>query len=237
MSFYSEFSECYEETFPLREEVYRFLHSLTAGDKGNILDLGCGTGHYCNRFHEDGFSATGVDSNAEMIEAARKKYPAPFFYTLDIMNIDSLQGPFDCIFSIGNVLAHIPREKLDPLLQNIRTLLKPDGKWIFQVVNWDYIVPKKLYTFPVRSLAEERLQLHRSYEGITQKAVLFHSIMKEGETILFDEKITLYPLLTDDCIAIHHDSGFALQGLYADFQKKTYRKNSESGAVYVFKPK
>ncbi len=236
MSFYSEFSEYYEETFPLREEVYRFLRSFPGDKGGKVLDLGCGPGHYCNRFQEDGFDATGVDSNREMIVAARRSYPASTFHCRDIVDIDLPQGTFDLVYSIGNVLAHIPPEKLRALLQTVGKLLEPDRRWIFQVVNWDLVVTKRNYTFPVKSLAGGRVRFHREYENITPDHLLFHSTMKEGENVLFDEKVTLYPLKSDACIAIHRKEGFELEALFSDFRKNAYRTDKESGAVYVFKP-
>ena len=234
MSFYSEFSEYYEETFPLREEVYRFLRSFPGNDGGKVLDLGCGPGHYCNRFQEDGFDATGVDSNREMITAARRSYPASTFHCRDIVDIDLPQGTFDLVYSIGNVLAHIPPEKLRVLLQTVGKLLKPDRYWIFQVVNWDLVVTKRSYTFPVKSLAGGRVRFHREYENITPQALLFHSTMKEGENVLFDEKVTLYPLKSDEYLKFHREAGFRLIDIYADFKKNPYKNGVDSGAVFVF---
>ena len=61
MSFYSQFAEYYEQVFPFRDEVYLFLKSRLGQNSGKILDVGCGSGHYCGRFSSEGFSAVGID--------------------------------------------------------------------------------------------------------------------------------------------------------------------------------
>ena len=234
MSLYSEFSEYYEETFPLREEVYGFLKAHLRESDGKILDLGCGPGHYCGRFQADGYDAFGIDLDEEMISAARKKYPEAWFSRLNITGIDTFNEKFHTIYSIGNVLAHVSLDELHSLLPEIRKLLHPHGHWIFQVVNWDFILARQQYIFPVKSLAEGKITFHREYENISEKHVLFRSCMKSGDAFIFDEQTTLYPLRNSEYLELHQKAGFQPAGMYADFKKSRYKKEADSGAVFVF---
>jgi len=198
MSFYSEFSNQYEEAFPLREEVIGFLRNHFPEKVSAILDLGCGPGHYCGRFQQE---------------------------------------RFETIYSVGNVIAHITPEQLRRLLPVISKLLFPGGYWIFQIVNWDYLLTLARYTFPAKTLEGGSLTFHREYENISEKRVTFHTFLQSEDKLLFDERLPLYPLRSDDYLKYHSSAGFQPVGLYADFNKKEYRKNTESGAIYVFRKK
>ena len=135
MSFYSEFAQHYERIFPFREEVYTFLRgSLSAQDR-RILDAGCGTGDYCGRFAAEGFEAVGVDLDPAMVEAARRRYPTAAFHRLDMLEIAGLGSGFDLVFCIGNTTAHLTQEAFARFIQSVRGMLRPGGRWIFQVVN------------------------------------------------------------------------------------------------------
>lgn len=235
MSLYSEFSAYYEETFPLREEVYRFLKSYLPENGGHVLDLGCGPGHYCGKFQKDGYSAFGIDLDPEMIKTAQTKYPDCTFSCMSISQIDRLNEKFDFVYSIGNVLAHIPSDELAELLPKIKNMLHDGGYWIFQTVNWDYLLSLEHYTFPVKTLSGGSITFHRKYDPISESKVIFQTAMKSGEKALFEEAVTLYPLRSEAYHQIHQNAGFDLCNLYADFAKKPFDRNANSGLVAVFR--
>jgi len=99
MSLYSEFAPWYEQLFPFREEVYLFLrkHAVTKGTC--ILDAGCGPGHYCSRFQRDGFLATGIDLDLNMVNEAATVFPDAEFHCMDIGSIASLHQSFGSLLS------------------------------------------------------------------------------------------------------------------------------------------
>jgi SAM-dependent methyltransferase len=79
----SELSAQYE-----RQERWRhWAEALTriplkAGQR--ILDLGCGVGQIAARFHRLGAQVIGVDGSAELLAAARTRYPEVRFEQLDL---------------------------------------------------------------------------------------------------------------------------------------------------------
>jgi SAM-dependent methyltransferase len=235
MSFYAKFSEYYEQAFPMREEVFGFLKSYVIQKNTPVLDLGCGPGHYCQRFQEEGFKASGMDLDEAMIKAARDRYPGIDFFCQDILMLQDQKEGFNLIYSIGNVMAHIPVQKLEQLLPVIYSKLVPEGLWIFQVVNWDYLLKFNHYDFPDKMLSSEGLCFQRRYEPLSKNQTMFHMRLSSKDKVIFDEAFELYPLTGDDYMATHHRYGFQLQGHYADFQKIPYYKDVNSGAVYVFR--
>ena len=111
MSFYSDFAGHYEAVFPLEENTHSFLAArVPAGSR--VLDIGCGTGDHCGRFAADGPEAVGVDLDPAMIAVARERFPAARFHVMDMADVGSLDGPFGCVFCIGNVLSHLRAEAL-----------------------------------------------------------------------------------------------------------------------------
>lgn len=75
------------------------LIELLAPVKGErILDLGCGTGDLAAIIAETGAEVIGLDSSAEMIKAARSKYPTIRFDTASADDFH-YDAKFDAVFS------------------------------------------------------------------------------------------------------------------------------------------
>ena len=234
MSLYSEFAPWYEQLFPFREEVYLFLreHASTQGTR--ILDAGCGPGHYCSRFERDGFRATGIDLDPNMIKEAAAASPDAEFHCMDIASLASLHQSFGLIYSIGNVVAHLPPLRFSTFLQEVYTALEPGGCWIFQVVNWDYLLGLDEYSFPVKTVGDGSVAFYRRYPLIAHDRVIFDvELISEGKKV-FHEQTTLYPLSADSFLQRHNAAGFALSGIYAGFDKTPFIRERNSGLVMVF---
>jgi len=234
MSFYSDFASYYELVFPLRGEVYSFLRKHAVRSEGAVLDAGCGPGHYCGMFLRDGFRVTGIDVDRMMIEAARAAYPQGVFQCIDIAEIGSLQGSFQLIYSIGNVIAHLPYEMLEAFLVDGYAALDTAGFWIVQVVNWDYLLTLKEYMFPVKTIADGTETFYRRYSQISHESVTFEvELIEEGITV-FSDQSQLYPLTSDTLLRLHQGAGFSLAGVFAGFDKSGYIKDLDSGLIMVF---
>lgn len=72
-----------------------------------VLDAGCGSGFYVERWRELGVrDVTGWDLTEAAVSALRKKYPETAFARVDISSPEAARGSFDCI-SCMDVLFHI----------------------------------------------------------------------------------------------------------------------------------
>ncbi len=234
MSLYSEFAPWYDQLFPFREEVYLFLreHASTQGTR--ILDAGCGPGHYCRRFQRDGFLATGIDLDPNMVVEAAKASPDAEFHCMDIASIPSLHQSFHLIYSIGNVVAHLPPLRFSAFLQDVYSALEPGGCWIFQVVNWDYLLELDDYTFPIKTVGKGSADFYRRYPRIAHNHIVFDVELISGGKKIFHEQTTLYPLTAESFLQSHSAAGFSLAGMYAGFDKTPFRRECNSGLVMVF---
>jgi len=236
MSFYSQFAEYYERVFPFREEVWRFLKEY-AGSPGNaLLDVGCGPGDYCGRFAADGFKPLGIDLNEAMIAEAKQRYPEAEFHCLDMRRVDEIGKQFDCIWSIGNVMAHLPADALAPFISNIHKLLKPGGHWIMQIMNWDALAGLTHYDFPTRTIEanDSSATFQRRYSSITPESLQFTFSLRDENTVLFEEAVTLYPVGVDRYRTLHKEAGFLCEGIFSDFSGNPLKDVPGTGLVLVF---
>jgi len=234
MSFYTKFSKYYEMIFPYREVTYQFLKSNLKTGKKEVLDVGCGTGHYCGKFGIEDHNITGVDLNEEMILFARKEYPSAKFFQMNMFDIDKVEGGFDLIYSVGNVVPHLPKNLLPEFLKKVYSKLNADGTWIFQTVNWDFLLLHNEYVFPDRVLGEEKITFRRKYSSIDEERVIFETALEKNGDSIFKDETVLYPLSSESYIDLHLLSGFKLKGHFSSFERGSFIPNKDSANILVF---
>jgi len=98
--------------------------------KGNLLDIGCGTGYFAGTMKDAGWNVTGIEPNEKAKESGSLKFG------IDIINPDKIKhlpdGSFDCI-TMWHVLEHFG----DPFAYaaEVKRLLKPGGVCITALPN------------------------------------------------------------------------------------------------------
>ena len=126
--------------------------------KGNLLDMGCGTGYFLNAAKKNGWKVTGVETNKTARKIAKDKGLKVF---TEIEKIDN-KKIFNCI-SLFHVLEHV--HELRKTLKKIIQRLDENGVLMIAVPNissldaqyygenwaaWD--VPRHLYHFDKSSM-------------------------------------------------------------------------------------
>ncbi len=234
MAFYSDFAGEYEKIFPLREGTLQFLDRwLPQGER--VLDLGCGTGHYCGRLSGTGRSCLGIDLDPGMILEAEKVYSEPKFQILDLQDIGMLKpASFSGIYCIGNVLPHLHAKKIPNFLASVHKLLQPGGRWIFQTVNFDPLLHLDEYTLPVLEFPEDKLKFNRKYVNDNQGNLLFQTSLTKDGMAVFTGETTLYPRVSSEYLSMNKKAGFNLLAHFADFTGLEFTPGQYSGSVYIF---
>ena len=118
-------------------------------EKSRILDLGCSGGLHALELAKRGHRVTGVDLEASAISLARKRcedlgLKARFFVSdLEKHDLAGL-GRFDLIYSLGNVISHIPKKALPGLQARAGSCLERDGILLFDVLNIGESFPEEI---------------------------------------------------------------------------------------------
>jgi SAM-dependent methyltransferase len=234
VSFYTSLAEYYERIFPFRPQTYAFLQEeLCAG--GRVLDVGCGSGHYCGRLAADGYSAVGIDPDAEMIARAREQYSSVRFAELAMERVNELDGVFAGAFCVGNVAAHLPLESWPSFLADLHARLQPGATWIVQTVNFDPILERESYRFADIELDDGRIVFSRRYRSIAPGRLRFATRLSARDRVLVEGEVSLYPAPAAQYVDLHEAAGFAPAGHYGDFARRPFIAARHSGNVMVFR--
>lgn len=114
-------------SFTLKKKL-ALVNRLSA--KGNLLDVGCGTGYFLATCKNDGWKTTGIEPSAQARKVAHDQHGLDVF---DEPQLNQLpEHSFDVI-SLWHVLEHVPH--LQQRVEELRRLLKPGGVLIIAVPN------------------------------------------------------------------------------------------------------
>ncbi len=124
----SLFEKCYHfiKSIALKNKL-NLVNSLQL-EKGNILDIGAGTGDFLSVVKENGWNTIGVEPSEKAKAIAKKKGVSFVEQTSELEN-NSLD-----VITMWHVLEHVPN--LDNQIKELKRLLKPNGSLIIAVPNF-----------------------------------------------------------------------------------------------------
>ncbi len=105
----------------------------------NILDLGCGPGLYAEKLTQKGHKVTGVDFSKNSIDYARSQAEIKGlninYINSDYLKLTLEENSFDLVILIYTDFGVLTPDERKHLLNLISKFLKPDGVFIFDVLN------------------------------------------------------------------------------------------------------
>ncbi len=123
----------YEKKSRGYEKRFGPIISETIGQ--SCLVMGCATGMLCYYLREKkGCQVVGIDTNAKLLEIARENTHAEFVLGDATEYAATCERRFDIVFLI-NLLEHIPRVKVIPLLRDLREILTDTGCIVIRTPN------------------------------------------------------------------------------------------------------
>ncbi len=126
----TEMYEILHEKAP-EDELEFYLSYARRGEK--ILEPLCGSGRFLVPFLERKFDIRGVDLSAKMLEKLRRKAPEARVIQADITDYFS-EEKFDYIFiSSGSVSLFTDINLCRKILESLKRMLAPAGKFVFAV--------------------------------------------------------------------------------------------------------
>lgn len=95
-----------------------------------LLDVGCGSGLFCELALQQGFDVSGLDATAELIAIAQRKTPDGHFKTGDMEALPYPDHTFDVVTGINSF-----QYAASPVraLEEAHRVLKPDGKLVVAI--------------------------------------------------------------------------------------------------------
>lgn len=107
----------------------RFLDALSPRG-ARILDAGCGTGRVGGVLAARGHQVTGVDIDPTLIAHARADFPDATWHVGDLALGEIPAGPYDVIFTAGNVITFLAAHERIPALAALANELSAQGRLV-----------------------------------------------------------------------------------------------------------
>lgn len=164
---YNNYDNLIVKCVPNYHKILETIANNIDGEKGEMLDIGVGTGNL-EKFIFKKFpqaKITGIDTSAEFLNTAKKKYKAQQFKTVqaDIKKYEMGENKF-CNVLACLAIHHFEDEEKKKLFQNIYQALKENGNFI----NFDMIKPETEVQF--KKLQGELFQRWRS-KGLSENFI------------------------------------------------------------------
>lgn len=235
MTFYQPLTPYYDEIFPTNPKALHFLSS-TYKPGGTLLDVGAGTGNMALALLNEGFQVTATEPEETMAEQIREKsksisHPLKV-YTKTMQQLGEFTDHFDGIYCIGNTLVHLNNlEEISEFLQQSYNSLHPNGVLIFQIVNFERVLAKQEFTFPI--IKKESFEFIRRYELVDEKILFTTTLLTADQSI--SNTTPLYPATSKQLLPILESCGFKDIETYGNFEKSSYSLTSPALIVVAKK--
>jgi 2-polyprenyl-3-methyl-5-hydroxy-6-metoxy-1,4-benzoquinol methylase len=210
MAFYQDIVSAYDEIFPLNKMQVSFIERVYPAFTGKyFLDAGCGTGSLAIDLGRKGAGVKAFDLDEDMILRAVKKCPQALnvkFIKGDLLTIgqDYSGFNFDMVYCFGNTLVHLANaHDINQFIGSVSKLLKPGGRLLLQIVNYDRILENHIQSLPTIESENYRFERYYSFRedgaidfSTTLKALQSDDVSKQTVRLLLLKKDELFNLLS-----------------------------------------
>jgi 2-polyprenyl-3-methyl-5-hydroxy-6-metoxy-1,4-benzoquinol methylase len=218
-------------------ETIKWILTKVNKNKLNILDLGCGPGLYSEELAKLGHRITGIDISMESIEYAKKaaaKSKLDIFYkTGNYLDTKLGYNEFDLVIMIYTDFGVLDSSERKLLLNNVRKALKPEGHFIFDVLNEKCLAKTmldKTWECEEKGFWSDNPYLHltNSYLYKKEKVILYQHFIADDDKELKTYRFWTHFFSHDDLIDIMRESKFKVLSLDEDVLPKSDQWNGEN---------
>lgn len=122
-----------EQYLDFDEEIYvlhkEFMRDIMTKELDNILDIGCGQGHFLENLELNGKKYFGIDLSSEQIKVCKQRG----LENVACINLDEITQKFDCATAIFDVINYISIEDLTKFFKDVYLVLNQGSYFIFDV--------------------------------------------------------------------------------------------------------
>jgi 2-polyprenyl-3-methyl-5-hydroxy-6-metoxy-1,4-benzoquinol methylase len=123
------------------KQIKKIINEL--GNKGNFIEIGCGSGENLKIFSNYTNNIYGTENSKKKFELCKKNKLKVYNLFLTNSSHQKIKKKFNCFF-IFNFFEHIPN--INNFVKNLKKILTNNAIGIIEVPNFDMIKKKKLYT-------------------------------------------------------------------------------------------
>ncbi|MCP3933634.1 MAG: class I SAM-dependent methyltransferase [Bacteroidetes bacterium] len=243
MDFYQSISPYYQYIFPLSKIQVHFVNSAFENTAElSLLDIGCGIGNLSAELINTFRKVNGIDLSDLMLQQAKNRFSNTVdnlhFQHLSMLEIEKDFGAnsFDTVVCFGNTLVHLDSiEDISDFLGQANKIMKPDGKLLLQIVNYDRILNTEIESLP--TIDNAHITFERNYHfSKSEKKIYFETKLTVKESGLkLENSIPLYPLRKFEIDSLLEESGFSDVRYYGNFKREAWTPNSPALVVEVKK--
>lgn len=238
--FYDDLSNSYDAMINFNEALERrktIIEKFLEANTKSAADVGCGTGMDSISLALNKIKVTAFDISPGMIEQAKKnadeKDVAIEFHNYEAKKIpEHFFNNFDLIISFGNTIANIEGEDIIDSFERIYNILKKDGKFIFQILNYQKIINEQERI--VNVTGDDKYIYVRFYDIFPDK--LNFNILKFDKNNYRERYFStteLVPLTEDEVSRLLHQIGFKNYEFYGNLNLKEFDENKSSDLVCI----
>lgn len=176
------------------------------------LDVGCGSGYFTRAFQKEGFSMTGMDVSAEMLDKAKAlslESGLRSEYLLGDITKFKTPSRYSFATAINDCINYVKKDKLRSAFKNVRSALSKNGLFLFDISSKRKFSEKIANTVSADDREDVTYLCFQSVDGdeATMDVTLFTK-RADGAFDRFDERHTQYVYTEDEILSALKDSGF-----------------------------
>lgn len=205
------------------QEVHFIKSVLNLPHTADILDLYCGYGRHAIELAKMGFHVTGIDATAEFLDIANQKAReanADIVFTQCDMRKLPYNNHFDAIINMFAAFGYFSDEENSEVLSLINKALKPNGLFLIDLLNRDWMLNNNLNRYWRHPSGEYVLSYKIELQnGIaTMKRQLINQVT--GTKKQYEFVLRAYSLA--EMTAILNQNDFTIKATYGGFDQQPY---------------
>ena len=185
-----------------------------------FLDVGSGTGHLVNRFHQNGYSVYGIDKSPAMIKQSLDKYPDIDVKSGDVLDPTTYDhGMFSHITCMDQTIYHM--EDKQRFFRNCYSWLMPNGFLILHLIDKGRSIKDKAVEFV--DFRYTRKNEHKDDGRVVVKEQFIDDVLKNVR----QNELTLYMEPLERIVKMALETGFIAHA-------QVNVQGDDSQYIYVF---
>jgi glycine/sarcosine N-methyltransferase len=215
----------------------KLLRNFIPSDARTATDLGCGTGADSISLGLNGLDITGFDISKKMTDAAKlnakKSGIKAGFYNYSIDKIPQrFNVNFDIAVSLGNSMTLVEKKLLLKSMIRIFNILKPNGIFILQILNYTLINKSKNR---IVNISENPPNIYVRFYDVFGMPMNFNILRFNKNNMKDFELLTteLYPYNNKILTDVLKMTGFYKVETYANLNKEKFINNESKDLVII----